>query len=79
MNSIFLVLLLIVGWGVFAWSVHRRWKLMMVGAAEDRSNRAGTRVRVTVKYALAQLRMRRYPPASRRKTRRTSPPSTSRR
>ena len=60
MNPIFMTLLLIVGWGVFAYSCRRRWKLMMVGAAEDRSDQPGVRMWLVVKYALAQLRMRRY-------------------
>jgi Fe-S oxidoreductase/nitrate reductase gamma subunit len=63
MSPIFMAVVLLVGWGAFAYSVHRRWKLMMVGAAEDRSDQPGMRLRLTVKYALAQLRMRRYPPA----------------
>ncbi len=61
MNPIFMALLLVVGWGVFAWSAQRRWKLMMVGASEDRADQPGARLRLVGKYALAQLRMRRYP------------------
>ena len=61
MNPIFMALLLIAGWGAFAYSARRRWKLMMVGAPEDRSDQPGTRLRLTVRYAFAQLRMRRYP------------------
>lgn len=61
MNPLFMTLLLVTGWGVFAYSLRRRWKLMMVGAPENRADQPGTRLWLTVKYALAQLRMGRYP------------------
>ncbi len=61
MNPICMTLLLVAGWGVFAYSARRRWKLMMVGASESRFDRPGERLRLTIRYALAQLRMRRYP------------------
>jgi len=54
-------ILLVGGWGCFAYSVMRRWKLMRVGAAENRFDQPGERIRRTLKYAIAQLRMRRYP------------------
>ncbi|MHC4698036.1 MAG: (Fe-S)-binding protein, partial [Planctomycetota bacterium] len=60
MNPLTMALLLVVGWGAFAYSARRRWKLMMVGRAEDRSDQPGLRLRLTMKYAFAQLRMRRY-------------------
>jgi len=55
-----MAILLVAGWGIFAYSTWRRWRLMMVGRGEDRSDRPGERLRLTLKYALAQLRMRRY-------------------
>jgi Fe-S oxidoreductase/nitrate reductase gamma subunit len=61
MGPIFMALLLVGGWGLFAWSARRRWKLMMVGAAESRSDRVADRLRATWKYAILQVRMRRYP------------------
>ena len=56
-----MALLLIAGWGIFAYSAWRRWKLMMVGAAANRSDQPGVRIGLTLKYAFAQIRMRRYP------------------
>lgn len=61
MGPIFMALLLITGWGVFAYSARRRWKLLMVGAPENRFDRPAERLRRTWTYAIAQLRMRRYP------------------
>ncbi len=63
MSPLVMALILAVGWGVFVYSARRRWRLMMVGQAEDRSDRPALRLRLTVKYAFAQLRMRRYQPA----------------
>jgi Fe-S oxidoreductase len=61
MKPILMAILLILGWGIFAHSAVRRWRLMMVGVAEDRSDRPGERWRRTMRYAIAQMRMRRYP------------------
>ncbi|MCH7839437.1 MAG: (Fe-S)-binding protein [Planctomycetes bacterium] len=61
MSPIFMALLLTAGWGTFAYSMRRRWKLLKVGATGERPDQPGVRLRLTVKYAFAQLRMRRYP------------------
>ncbi|MGB2987224.1 MAG: (Fe-S)-binding protein [Phycisphaerae bacterium] len=61
MNPIVMALFLVVGWGLFAYSAWRRWKLMMVGAAEDRWDQPAKRLRVVWTYAIKQIRMRRYP------------------
>ena len=60
MNPILMAFLLVVGWGAFAYSARRRWRLMKVGRPEDRSDQPGLRLRLTLKYTFAQLRMRRY-------------------
>lgn len=54
-------ILLVAGWGCFAYSAWRRWKLLRVGVAENRFDQPGERLRRTFKYAIAQLRMSRYP------------------
>ncbi|MEK7731858.1 MAG: (Fe-S)-binding protein, partial [Planctomycetota bacterium] len=61
MGPLFMMLLLVAGWGVFAYSARRRWKLLMVGAPENRFDRPAERLLRTWTYAIAQLRMRRYP------------------
>jgi len=61
MGPLFMMLLLVTGWGVFAYSARRRWKLLMVGAPENRFDRPAERLRRTWTYAIAQVRMRRYP------------------
>ena len=63
MNPVIMALLLIAGWGIFAYSAWRRWNLLMVGAAESRADQPGVRVAKTLKYAFAQVRMPRYPAA----------------
>ncbi|MGB0715691.1 MAG: (Fe-S)-binding protein [Phycisphaerae bacterium] len=48
------------GWGFFAYVAYGRWKLMLAGAPADRFDRPGKRLDLTFKYAIAQVRMRRY-------------------
>jgi Fe-S oxidoreductase len=60
MSPIFMTLALLVGWGVFAWSALRRWKLLSVGTPAARFDRVGERVSRTFAYAFAQKRMPRY-------------------
>ncbi len=61
MNLIFMTILLLVGWGAFSFSCWRRWRLMMVCAADNRFDQPGERLRGVWTYAITQLRMRRYP------------------
>ena len=61
MGPLFMMLLLVAGWGAFAYSARRRWKLLRVGARENRFDRPAERLRRTWTYAIAQVRMRRYP------------------
>ena len=56
-----MTLLLVSGWGAFAYSALRRWRLLMVGQPANRFDRTRDRVAATFRYAIAQLRMRRYP------------------
>jgi Fe-S oxidoreductase len=56
-----MAILLAAGWGVFAYSARRRWKLLRVGKPENRFDHPTDRLRATFKYAIAQLRMQRYP------------------
>jgi Fe-S oxidoreductase/nitrate reductase gamma subunit len=62
MNPVAMTILLLAGFGIFAYSARRRWRLMMVARAPDRrTDRLGQRIAATVKYALGQKRMVRYP------------------
>ncbi len=54
-------LLLISGWGLFAYSARRRWNLLRVGAGENRFDQPAVRLRAVWRYGLKQMRMRRYP------------------
>lgn len=56
-----MTILLVAGWGFFAYSIRRRWKLMMVGVPDARFDQPGKRIGLTIRYALVQLRMQRYP------------------
>ena len=60
MSPVFMALLLIAGWGIFAYSAWRRWRLLMVGAPASRGDNRSERLRRTIMYAFAQLRMPRY-------------------
>ncbi len=61
MSPLLMTLMLAVGWGVFAYSALRRWNLMKVGAPAACFDRPGERIALTLRYAIAQIRMRRYP------------------
>lgn len=61
MGPIWMTLLLAAGWGVFAYSAQSRFRLLKCGSAEDRCDRPGDRLRATWRYAIQQVRMRRYP------------------
>ncbi len=61
MGPIFMAALLMAGWGVFAWSAYRRWKLLRVGGTENRFDRLAQRLRATWNFAFRQRRMPRYP------------------
>src|SRR5262245_44754113 len=60
MNPIVETILLVGFWGWFFVQISRRWRLMCVGAAENRFDQIGRRLRVMYDYAFAQKRMRRY-------------------
>jgi len=60
MGPVFMAVLLLAGWGIFAYSTYRRWNLMMVGADARPFDRVGERLGKVWTYALAQVRMRRY-------------------
>jgi Fe-S oxidoreductase len=61
MNPIAMTIVFLVGWGAFAYSSVRRWRLMMIGAPDNRADNIGQRIALTFRYAIAQMRMRRYP------------------
>lgn len=62
MNPIAMTVLLLAGFGAFAWSARRRWQLMRVARSrENRADRIGRRIAATLAYAVGQKRMLRYP------------------
>jgi len=61
MNPLLMTILLLAGWGVFAYSARRRWRLLRVGGPENRLDRVADRLAATWKYGVLQQRMRRYP------------------
>lgn len=62
MSPIAMTVLLVVTLATFAYSAHRRWRLMMVARRpENRADRVGERVAGVIKYVFGQLRMPRYP------------------
>jgi Fe-S oxidoreductase len=61
MNPLFMSILLLAGWGLFAYSAMRRWRLLRVGQPESRFGNVGQRLRLTWTYAIRQARMIRYP------------------
>src|SRR5262245_29423509 len=60
MTTVCMILLLLAGWGAFAWSARRRWKLLMVGRPVARFDRVPERLRGVWRFAFKQERMPRY-------------------
>jgi Fe-S oxidoreductase len=61
MGPIPMTVLLVVAWGAFLYSAHRRWKLMRVARAPaGRTDRVGERLRAVLLYVFGQKRMFRY-------------------
>lgn len=64
MQPIVMAVLLLAGWGIFAYSAYRRGRLLLVGAAEEgHGGRVSERLGAVWTFAITQLRMRRYPAA----------------
>ena len=61
MNGFVMGLMLVVALGVFAVSARRRWLLLRIGSGGPVIDRIGERVRLTLKMALGQRRLGRYP------------------
>jgi Fe-S oxidoreductase/nitrate reductase gamma subunit len=61
MNPIAMAVLLLAALAWFVWSMTRRWRLMAIGQGGLQLDRLGERLRLTLRYALGQRRMSRYP------------------
>ena len=62
MQPVVMTILLLAGFGIFAYSAYQRWQLMMVAKAPaHRGDHSGARLIATLKYAIGQKRMVRYP------------------
>jgi Fe-S oxidoreductase/nitrate reductase gamma subunit len=61
MNPIAMAVLLVAALGWFAWSMIRRWRLMAIGQGGLGLDQVSRRLRLTLRYALGQRRMSRYP------------------
>ncbi len=57
MSVAVMTLLLVGGWGIFGWSMVRRWRILRAGASENRFDRLFQRTLLTFQYALGQARM----------------------
>lgn len=61
MSPPIMTVVLLAGFGLFAWSARHRWGLLRRAAPANRWDRVPERLRATMRYGLAQVRMRRYP------------------
>ncbi|MHC4612230.1 MAG: heterodisulfide reductase-related iron-sulfur binding cluster [Planctomycetota bacterium] len=61
MNPIAMAVLLLAALGWFTWSMSRRWRLLAIGQGGLQVDQPGERLRLTLRYALGQRRMSRYP------------------
>lgn len=61
MGPILMTVLLVVAWGAFLYSAHRRWRLMNAARAPaNRADRPAARLRAVLLYVFGQKRMFRY-------------------
>ena len=60
MSPIGMTLLLVCTLGLFAWTVNRRWRLMMLGPGENRMDHVGRRIGALITFGIGQRRMTRY-------------------
>ncbi len=60
MSPLFMTILLVAAFGLFAWTARRRWKLMTMGPPVDRFDQLGRRLGLALRYAFGQARMPRY-------------------
>jgi Fe-S oxidoreductase len=61
MRSVVMIVMIVVAFTVAFWSIQRRFRVMMLGKPEARWDNLVERVVGTLKYALGQERMPRYP------------------
>jgi Fe-S oxidoreductase len=61
MNPPAMAVLLVAALAWFAWSMWRRWRLLAIGQGRLAFDRVGARLKQTLRYALGQRRMSRYP------------------
>lgn len=60
MGPLYMALAMVVAFGVFAWSAHRRWRLLLIGAKEDRFDKIGDRIGAALKIAFFQQKLPKY-------------------
>ncbi len=54
MGPIAMAACIVLGFGIFAWSSGKKWRLLKVGAPENRFDRFGTRLGKMLSIALLQ-------------------------
>ncbi len=61
MGPIAMAAAIVVAFAIFGWSSMRRWRLLKVGAPEDRFDRAGERIKNMLAIAFLQKKLPKYP------------------
>lgn len=61
MSPLAMAVLLVVSLAAFAYSARRRWMLLRIGSPEPRFDNIPVRIRLTLRMAIGQQRMGRYP------------------
>ncbi|VAX42565.1 Fe-S oxidoreductase, partial [hydrothermal vent metagenome] len=61
MNAVLMALLLVATLTAFAFSAHKRWKLLTIGSTHTPIDRIPERLRLTLRQAIGQQRLTRYP------------------
>lgn len=60
MGPIMMTVAIVAAFGLFGWSANKRWRLLKIGAPENRFDRMGERIRAALKIALLQKKLPKY-------------------
>ena len=61
MRSVLMIVMLVLAWVVFFWSIQKRFRVLTLGKPEARWDNIVERVKGVIQFALGQQRMPRYP------------------
>ncbi|MDJ0765411.1 MAG: (Fe-S)-binding protein [Myxococcota bacterium] len=61
MNPLVMTIAMVAAFSLFGWSASKRWKLLNIGASENRFDRMGDRIKAALSIAFFQRKLPKYP------------------